>query len=156
MVHLGSIIVMLKKENRSEEHTSELQSPVHLVCRLLHEKKILFSVLHGRRVRIPAREGTCIPPSRSRLARCNPASRGPQLHAHSDHSAGLPRRFRAMHAAGLDDSQHRRPERILDPPRQPSRGQVFLRHLSVLRVFFFVDAPPTEIYTLSLPDALPI
>src|SRR5690348_17625346 len=24
---------------RSEEHTSELQSPVHLVCRLLHEKK---------------------------------------------------------------------------------------------------------------------
>src|SRR5690348_18487090 len=26
---------------RSEEHTSELQSPVHLVCRLLREKKIL-------------------------------------------------------------------------------------------------------------------
>src|SRR6266487_5983383 len=24
---------------RSEEHTSELQSPVNLVCRLLHEKK---------------------------------------------------------------------------------------------------------------------
>src|SRR5258708_39931723 len=24
---------------RSEEHTSELQSPDHLVCRLLHEKK---------------------------------------------------------------------------------------------------------------------
>src|SRR5690348_18187105 len=28
-----------KAENRSEEHTSELQSPVHLVCRLLLEKK---------------------------------------------------------------------------------------------------------------------
>src|SRR5690348_18150380 len=26
-------------EKRSEEHTSELQSPVHLVCRLLLEKK---------------------------------------------------------------------------------------------------------------------
>src|SRR5258708_27752430 len=26
--------------NRSEEHTSELQSPDHLVCRLLLEKKI--------------------------------------------------------------------------------------------------------------------
>src|SRR6266581_4994457 len=26
-------------EERSEEHTSELQSPVHLVCRLLLEKK---------------------------------------------------------------------------------------------------------------------
>ena len=27
------------KEERSEEHTSELQSPGHLVCRLLLEKK---------------------------------------------------------------------------------------------------------------------
>src|SRR5690348_13664782 len=35
--------------NRSEEHTSELQSPVHLVCRLLLEKKnrlcLLFRLL---------------------------------------------------------------------------------------------------------------
>src|SRR5690348_4051252 len=30
--------------SRSEEHTSELQSPVHLVCRLLLEKKNLHSV----------------------------------------------------------------------------------------------------------------
>src|SRR5438552_5994964 len=29
----------LKVEMRSEEHTSELQSPDHLVCRLLLEKK---------------------------------------------------------------------------------------------------------------------
>src|SRR5438876_5203422 len=28
-----------KRQRRSEEHTSELQSPVHLVCRLLLEKK---------------------------------------------------------------------------------------------------------------------
>src|SRR4051794_41542584 len=28
-----------KRRPRSEEHTSELQSPVHLVCRLLLEKK---------------------------------------------------------------------------------------------------------------------
>src|SRR5437764_10054928 len=28
-----------KKEPRSEEHTSELQSPMYLVCRLLLEKK---------------------------------------------------------------------------------------------------------------------
>src|SRR5438876_3531062 len=28
-----------RKFDRSEEHTSELQSPVHLVCRLLLEKK---------------------------------------------------------------------------------------------------------------------
>src|SRR5438876_5549372 len=28
-----------RRHRRSEEHTSELQSPVHLVCRLLLEKK---------------------------------------------------------------------------------------------------------------------
>src|SRR2546426_4713377 len=31
--------VVLVDENRSEEHTSELQSPCNLVCRLLLEKK---------------------------------------------------------------------------------------------------------------------
>src|SRR5690348_17747603 len=30
---------------RSEEHTSELQSPVHLVCRLLLEKKNIHFIL---------------------------------------------------------------------------------------------------------------
>src|SRR6266581_4431954 len=34
---------------RSEEHTSELQSPVHLVCRLLLEKKNLHSSIHALR-----------------------------------------------------------------------------------------------------------
>src|SRR4051794_41419434 len=29
----------VERQLRSEEHTSELQSPVHLVCRLLLEKK---------------------------------------------------------------------------------------------------------------------
>src|SRR6266487_553508 len=41
--------------SRSEEHTSELQSPVHLVCRLLLEKKkygirgsdLLYGIYHG-------------------------------------------------------------------------------------------------------------
>src|SRR5574344_2734053 len=31
--------IAIKKQLRSEEHTSELQSPDHLVCRLLLEKK---------------------------------------------------------------------------------------------------------------------
>src|SRR5437879_9199582 len=30
---------LLERANRSEEHTSELQSPMYLVCRLLLEKK---------------------------------------------------------------------------------------------------------------------
>src|SRR6266487_3174149 len=37
--HLPSVLAALRKlEIKSEEHTSELQSPVHLVCRLLLEK----------------------------------------------------------------------------------------------------------------------
>src|SRR3989454_10382550 len=32
-------IVLIKTDTRSEEHTSELQSPCNLVCRLLLEKK---------------------------------------------------------------------------------------------------------------------
>src|SRR5258705_9050855 len=35
----GDLGVMLLDERRSEEHTSELQSLRHLVCRLLLEKK---------------------------------------------------------------------------------------------------------------------
>src|SRR5690554_7446970 len=34
-----SVIWLLDNESRSEEHTSELQSRPHLVCRLLLEKK---------------------------------------------------------------------------------------------------------------------
>src|SRR5438876_5972581 len=37
------------RRRRSEEHTSELQSPVHLVCRLLLEKKNVYpsAALHA-------------------------------------------------------------------------------------------------------------
>src|SRR5690348_18125066 len=35
-----------KPRSRSEEHTSELQSPVHLVCRLLLEKKNTCNNIH--------------------------------------------------------------------------------------------------------------
>src|SRR2546422_7092580 len=35
----GRVIVSAGAEKRSEEHTSELQSRLHLVCRLLLEKK---------------------------------------------------------------------------------------------------------------------
>src|SRR5688500_20151497 len=36
---VGSIPTRLRHSARSEEHTSELQSPCNLVCRLLLEKK---------------------------------------------------------------------------------------------------------------------
>src|SRR5256885_9831410 len=35
--------------SRSEEHTSELQSPCNLVCRLLLEKKKIHKTAHGHR-----------------------------------------------------------------------------------------------------------
>src|SRR4051794_41499520 len=50
---LGSIGVKpLRRQSmfRSEEHTSELQSPVHLVCRLLLEKKKQRNTLHPARM----------------------------------------------------------------------------------------------------------
>src|SRR4051794_41670574 len=38
-VDLADAVRAGRHQQRSEEHTSELQSPVHLVCRLLLEKK---------------------------------------------------------------------------------------------------------------------
>src|SRR2546429_4293507 len=38
--------------NRSEEHTSELQSRLHLVCRLLLEKKKKYPILSLTRIRL--------------------------------------------------------------------------------------------------------
>src|SRR3990170_3429964 len=87
---------------RSEEHTSELQSPDHLVCRLLLEKK---------KNAWPAR----------RQAR--------------------PRRQRRVRRASRA-LQHAQPGAL------PVRGAALF--------FFFNDTATTEIYTLSLHDALPI
>src|SRR5258708_8539042 len=36
---MNALLRTSSRESRSEEHTSELQSPDHLVCRLLLEKK---------------------------------------------------------------------------------------------------------------------
>src|SRR5689334_24636874 len=36
---VGPLVVSIEEDLRSEEHTSELQSQFHLVCRLLLEKK---------------------------------------------------------------------------------------------------------------------
>src|SRR5258708_26943374 len=37
------LVVLVGDHGRSEEHTSELQSPDHLVCRLLLEKKKIIA-----------------------------------------------------------------------------------------------------------------
>src|ERR1017187_4580421 len=60
-------------KNRSEEHTSELQSPMYLVCRLLLEKKPhlvlrpemhplpMYSALHASKLPRPARPSHTTP-----------------------------------------------------------------------------------------------
>src|SRR2546430_12234321 len=50
-----AFVVGLELEERSEEHTSELQSQSNLVCRLLLEKKKLM--LHGKTMSAIVRPG---------------------------------------------------------------------------------------------------
>src|ERR1039457_6413592 len=95
---------------RSEEHTSELQSPCNLVCRLLLEKK--KTAHHGFRSHVSAARSLLVEARGARAAVCG-TTRGAN-----------PR---------LDDLCE--------------RNRIF---------FFFNDTATTEIYTLSLHDALPI
>src|SRR3990170_3542591 len=101
-------MIVSSASSRSEEHTSELQSPDHLVCRLLLEKK--------KKKKKKKKEDVI-------------ASR------HRDMTAN-------------------RAPRTRSPPFLP------LLLLSAFFFFFFFfffnDTATTEIYTLSLHDALPI
>src|SRR6201998_3548778 len=65
---------------RSEEHTSELQSPVHLVCRLLLEKKMNP---------VPRRPMACPPATTSRSTRCATRVQGAAREG-DEAAAGLP------------------------------------------------------------------
>src|ERR1039458_2135324 len=97
---------------RSEEHTSELQSLRHLVCRLLLEKK------------------TCALPNRSE-------QHNSELQVFRDVV------FRTLHSFPT-------PHRVL------SKDSAYRFLTCVFFFFFFNDTATTEIYTLSLHDALPI
>src|SRR5438876_4360191 len=44
-VNIPGAMDLATSVDRSEEHTSELQSPVHLVCRLLLEKKKITTTI---------------------------------------------------------------------------------------------------------------
>src|SRR5215216_6199625 len=104
--------LLVSVDARSEEHTSELQSPDHLVCRLLLEKK-------------------------------NKVRRGGNSSANHHQRRHTPARARST-GCPCEDRRRRRNER---PGVARSRS---------LRIFFFNDTATTEIYTLSLHDALPI
>src|SRR3954449_2839835 len=96
---------------RSEEHTSELQSHSHLVCRLLLEKKKIAT-------RAAVHSASCVTSCVTEQTRPRPASTPC---------------FPALLADGL--------------PQLTLLFSIF---------FFFNDTATTEIYTLSLHDALPI
>src|ERR1039457_2727896 len=97
---------------RSEEHTSELQSPCNLVCRLLLEKE----------------------------ARDQPP-----------HHPGPRRRH---HTAGGTAPSTRVEDTDNGEATQRNRKDGATAQLAA--TFFFNDTATTEIYTLSLHDALPI
>src|ERR1022692_1046588 len=101
-----------KWSRRSEEHTSELQSPCNLVCRLLLEKKKKKSELQSP---------------------CNLVY-------------SIPLKKKTALSSLLRDYS-------LD---QESVLELVTVVLSFSFFFFFNDTATTEIYTLSLHDALPI
>src|ERR1039457_6975158 len=104
--------ICCRKGPRSEEHTSELQSPCNLVCRLLLEKK------HST-----TRTWRPAPPSETSRPGGSPGAQ-------------------PLRAVG-------------DPPWVPQLPTVCHSH-QLASSFFFNDTATTEIYTLSLHDALPI
>src|SRR6516164_5398300 len=101
-----------RNKDRSEEHTSELQSQFHLVCRLLLEKK----------------NTTVIPAA---LLSINVVFTTNITLAIADDNYGAQ----------------------LNPCAVPNE---IVGSLEETAFFFFNDTTPTDIYTLSLHDALPI
>src|ERR1039457_3502678 len=96
---------------RSEEHTSELQSPCNLVCRLLFEKK------------------------------------------------NIAREFRAPNVADISANRVNHDQLIYQSSNTGCKPEFSLQEdvgISYRWDLFFNDTATTEIYTLSLHDALPI
>src|SRR3989449_8454087 len=63
----GTVAFGINDDNRSEEHTSELQSRLHLVCRLLLEKK--KTATHTASLQFPHHKMSACP----RLTRLRPS-----------------------------------------------------------------------------------
>src|SRR5437867_3759430 len=118
--------------SRSEEHTSELQSPYDLVCRLLLEKK-----------KYATRCETCRSAVGQRLCSCR-AHRTPCARRANRGGSALGARARSGLAHVVNPS-------VATEPYVRPRGLSPIAHL-----LFFIPPPPPEIYTLSLHDALPI
>src|SRR5205807_199331 len=128
-------------EARSEEHTSELQSPCNLVCRLLLEKKneacVYGTLDFVGYPRFPA-----------------PVEFIAAVIAYYVHPVNIQTACLIMEGAEFT-------ENIINCVERPVKAaELFAFSLRVRAgntyFFFFNDAATTEIYTLSLHDALPI
>src|SRR5690606_19823009 len=115
--------ILFELSNRSEEHTSELQSRENLVCRLLLEKKKNDHLPDRRHRREP---------------------RGTRAHDRRRHHVAARARPRVRRRIASGDGSGERGAGSL-PAWQHGRQQCF-----------FSDPATTQIYTLSLHDALPI
>src|SRR5687768_2086928 len=115
---------MFGKSRRSEEHTSELQSRLHIVCRLLLEKKKQVGYLD------------------------NPIVSGNRQLISTDHHSVAILFSSNLTALKLQDQ-------ILNL-RQVALTPCFASYVTGTPAHFFDDQTTTEIYTLSLHDALPI
>src|SRR5205809_881342 len=163
---------------RSEEHTSELQSRLHLVCRLLLEKKKAPAVLgrdHGpasRPARRPAASSSstfttavssALSASAQRASRYGAATTPTSLRRCSPHCAEQsPSRLRGIVTVQQVDSPGRVPHEPRAAPRKTLKRSVHppvaqrLVSGRTRRFFFFHHPAHPAIYTLSLHDALPI
>src|SRR5690554_4061209 len=115
-------------ECRSEEHTSELQSRPHLVCRLLLEKKKALRSDGFTLVK--------------KLGPCHGETWGRYFFGRGSHPSNLP-----FTGCSLKISMRR--TRKCSP-------QVRTSWNLWKKSFFYNDTATSEIYTLSLHDALPI
>src|SRR5689334_11282199 len=148
---------------RSEEHTSELQSQFHLVCRLLLEKKKIQDTVFNNRQYL----GELWRDELVEFCKANPTVNGVDVSAAcaalekldvraAVASAGslLFRRF-ATKASASPAPVGGQPISSFDVPFDPNDPVNTPRGLNT-DIFFFNDTATTEIYTLSLHDALPI
>src|SRR5689334_3498014 len=162
---------------RSEEHTSELQSQFHLVCRLLLEKKKVvgeedvgvgdFGAVVGH-VAVFAEGGGLADRVAAAFVFHDLFVVQPMLDVIAlDADAGMvPRTGRMQRfGAGRRDSRVAgggaglfvaRPAVVEQVVFVAGGARVRSDDLFHTAVFFFNDTAPTEIYTLSLHDALPI
>src|SRR5262245_52857467 len=170
-LHLGQGVDRRARSHlRSEEHTSELQSLRHLVCRLLLEKKNATARPSSTR-ELPsatsrpmsspvATSGTARRELRPPRASSGPSSARPSVVlgpswsgslAFESRSAGVGRR-RSTWQARAASRGHASVTTVCKSSSSPSARAI----ASASSVFFFNDTATTEIYTLSLHDALPI